>query len=79
MATLRLRRTGSMDPDPIALIPLAGKGQLARFPAEIFAADEIDLAQFKGTLEVQAPHPLAGMAIRVSRQEFATLPVSRVD
>ena len=79
MATLRLRSAGSAEPGFMAQIPLTGKGQLAKFPEEIFAAAEIDFTQFRGTLEVQAPHPLAGMAIRVSPQEFATLPVARVD
>jgi len=74
-----LRSTGSDESGFIAHIPLPGKGKLARFPAEIFVAAEIDFTEFRGTLEVQAPHPLAGMAIRVSPQEFATLPISRVD
>ncbi len=79
VVTLRLRSAGSGEAGFFAEVLLPGNGQLAKFPAEIFASAELDFTQFLGTLEVQAANPLAGMAIRVSPQEFATLPVSRVN
>ena len=60
-----------------ASLNLAPQGQLARFPEEIF--QDIDLSNFRGTLEASAELPLVGMAIRVSPSEFATLPVTRMN
>ncbi|MBI4445828.1 MAG: hypothetical protein HY645_07945 [Acidobacteria bacterium] len=59
-----------------ATVTLAGNGQLARFPSQIFAAKGLDLDRFKGTLEITSSVPLAGMAIRVSPGHFSTLPVA---
>ncbi len=75
--TLILRDAGT---DPVetstVVIVLAGRGQLARFPEELFAGKGVDFSRFRGTLEVRSVVPLNGMAIRVSPGEFATLPVT---
>ena len=60
-----------------ASLNLVAQGQLARFPEEIF--QDIDISNFRGTLEASAELPLVGMAIRVSPSEFATLPVTRMN
>ena len=55
-------------------LTLAARGQLAKFPREIFPGT--DLSSFRGSLQVSSPQPIIGMAIRVSPGQFATLPVA---
>ncbi|MEE8586649.1 MAG: hypothetical protein V3T83_17545, partial [Acidobacteriota bacterium] len=55
-------------------LTLAARGQLAKFPREIFPGT--DFSSFRGSLQVSSPQPIIGMAIRVSPGQFATLPVA---
>ncbi|MDA2934688.1 hypothetical protein MYX82_10150 [Acidobacteria bacterium AH-259-D05] len=78
--TLTLRDADGMPiPEASASVSLPAHGQLAEFPEQIFAGKGIDFSKFRGTLEVSASVPVAGMAIRVSPGEFATLPVTRMN
>lgn len=61
------------------MITLAAHGQLAQFPDEIFPDAGVDFTEFRGSLEVQSPTPVVGMAIRTSPGEFSTLPVTPVN
>ena len=56
---------------------LPPNGQLARFASELFGS--VDFSQFKGTILVNSPVPINGMAIRVSPGQFSTLPVAAVN
>ncbi len=75
--TLRLRDSNA---DPAGngnlVINLGPRSQLARFPEELFAGTGVDLAQFRGSLEVESLRPVIGMAIRLGPGQFATLPVA---
>jgi hypothetical protein len=74
--TLRLRQAGgALVPNGTAVVSVAANGQLAQFPEEVFAGKGIDFSKFRGTLEVTAPQPVSGMAIRLSPGQLATLPV----
>ena len=61
------------------MMTLPAKGQIARFPNEIYANRGIDLSSFKGGLMVEADAPINGMAIRSEPGHFAVLPVTAVD
>ena len=75
--TLTLRDdNGVTVPEGIVAVSLKAHAQLAQFPEQIFAGKNIDFSDFRGTLEVSASVLIAGMAIRVSPGEFATLPVT---
>ncbi len=75
--TLTLRNSsGAPVPNGTIQVTLAGNGQLARFPTEIYQGRGIDFSSFRGTLEVSSDVAINGMAIRVSPAEFATLPVT---
>ncbi len=78
MLTLR-GDDGEPVPGGSTSVPLPPHGQIAQFPEEIFLGENIDFRDFRGTLEVSASVPIAGMAIRVSPGEFATLPVTRMN
>ncbi|RPI28606.1 MAG: hypothetical protein EHM61_04525 [Acidobacteria bacterium] len=72
--TVRLRDDGGiLVPNQSVKITLPAKGQTAKFPSEIFQG--ANLSNFQGSLEVLAPLPVSGMAIRLSPGSFATLPV----
>ncbi|MBI2822676.1 MAG: hypothetical protein HYX74_10655, partial [Acidobacteria bacterium] len=62
-----------------AVVQLLPNGQLAKFPREIFEGRGIDFSSFRGTLEINSPVPINGMAIRVSPGQFSTLPVAAVN
>ncbi|MDA2935312.1 hypothetical protein MYX82_13365 [Acidobacteria bacterium AH-259-D05] len=66
-------------PEASSSVSLPAHGQLAQFPEQIFQGKDIDFFNFRGTLEVSATIPIAGMAIRVSPGEFATLPVTQMN
>jgi predicted dehydrogenase len=75
--TLILRdRNGADIANGLANLDLPARGHAARFLEELFAGQGIDLSNFWGTLEVRAPAPILGMALRLSPGEFATLPVT---
>jgi hypothetical protein len=75
--TLNLRDGGgALVANGSVTISLAGYGQMARFIDEIFQGSGIDFSQFRGTLEVNSPAPINGLALRVSPAELATLPVT---
>ena len=76
-AVLRLREDGAPVPDAEAVVSLAPHGQFSGFPQQLFQGG-IDFSHFRGTLEVDAPVPINGMAILVTAGEFATLPVASV-
>ncbi len=79
-ATLTLLTTaGTPVPNGGAMMTLPAKGQIARFPNEIYADRGIDLSSFKGGLMVEADAPINGMAIRSEPGHFAVLPVTAVD
>ena len=78
MLTLR-GEDGEPVPEGVSFLSLSVHGQLTQFPEQIFAGKGIDFSDFRGTLEVSASVPIAGMAIRVSPGEFATLPVTRMN
>ena len=79
-ATLTLLTTaGTPVPNGGAMMTLPAKGQIARFPNEIYANRGIDLSSFKGGLMVEADAPINGMAIRSEPGHFAVLPVTAVD
>ena len=77
MLTLR-GDDGEPVPGGSTSIPLPAHGQVARFPEQIFPGQDIDFSDFRGTLEVSTSVPIAGMAVRVSPGEIATLPVTRM-
>jgi hypothetical protein len=58
------------------LVQLGPNGQLAKFPRELFPS--INFTRFNGSVEVSAPLPVNGMAIRTSPGQFSTLPVAAV-
>ncbi|MBI4454884.1 MAG: hypothetical protein HY644_03185 [Acidobacteria bacterium] len=62
-----------------AVVLLAPNGQLAQFAREIFKDRGIDFSRFRGSLEVNSPVPINGMAIRVSPGQFTTLPVAAIN
>jgi hypothetical protein len=70
---------GEPVPEGNASVSLPAQGQVAQFPEQIFAGTDIYFSDFRGTLEVSAAIPVAGMSIRVSPGEFATLPVTRMN
>ena len=75
--TVCLRRADGSSPDSgETVITLPAGGQLARFVEEIYADSGIDFGSFQGTLTVESKAPVAGMAIRVSPAQFATLPMT---
>jgi hypothetical protein len=75
--TIRLRdANGLAVAEGTTVVTLAGKGQLARFPEELFAGKNINFAKFQGTVEITSSQPINAMAIRVSPGQFATLPVT---
>ena len=79
-ATLTLLTTdGTPVPNGGAMITLPAKGQIARFPNEIYADQGIDLSNFQGGMMVEAEAPINGMAIRSEPGHFAVLPVTEVD
>ena len=61
------------------VVVLPAHGRLARFPEEMFDGKNIDFSDFRGVLEVSAPIPVVGVAIRASSGEFAALPVTRMN
>ncbi|MDA2930334.1 Gfo/Idh/MocA family oxidoreductase [Acidobacteria bacterium AH-259-O06] len=80
LVTLILRdRMGEEVANGIVTLELPARGHLARFPEDLFVGQGIDLSDFDGTLEISAPTPVVGTAIRVSPGEFATLPVTRMN
>jgi hypothetical protein len=75
--TLILRdRNGADIANGLANLDLPARGHAARFLEELFAGQGIDLSNFWGTLEVRAPAPILGMALRLGPGDFATLPVT---
>lgn len=60
----------------VAESQLQPSAQLARFPDEIFDSAQVDLSTFIGVLEVAAKQSVSAVAIRVSPQQFATMPVT---
>jgi hypothetical protein len=60
-------------------LTLGPRGQVAQFPEQLFSGSGIDFTQFRGTLEISSIVPLAGLAVRLSPGEFATLPVTPVN
>ena len=79
-ATLTLLTTdGAPVPNGGAMLTLPAKGQIARFPNEIYADQGIDLSSFQGGMMVEADAPINGMAIRSEPGHFAVLPVTEVD
>ena len=75
---LRLRDGGTLLPDGEVSLALSPNGQFSGFPEQLFQGRGIDFSQFRGTLEVNAPVPINGMAILVTAGEFATLPVAPI-
>jgi hypothetical protein len=55
---------------------IAPNGQLAQFPSQLFAGKGIDFSRFTGTIEVNSPVPVNGMAILTTPGQFSTLPVA---
>ena len=79
-ATLTLLETdGTPIPNGVAAITLPAKGQIARFPNEIYEDQGIDLSNFQGGMMVEAEAPINGMAIRSEPGHFAVLPVTEID
>ena len=77
--TLTLRREDGVPVTGATAVELLpARGQLARFPEEVFADSGIDLSQFRGNLEVQSASAIGGIAIRVSPGRLATLPVASI-
>ncbi len=77
--TVCLRRADGSSPDNgEAVIKLPSGGQLARFVEEIYAESGIEFGSFQGSMLVGSKAPVAGMAIRVSPAQFATLPITPV-
>lgn len=75
--TLRLRdANGNAFADSDRTISLGSRGQVAQFPDEIFENSGVDLSQFQGSLEIESEAPVAGMAVRLSPGQFATLPIT---
>ena len=73
--TVRLRRTdGTLVENATATITLPPENQVAQFPDQIFPG--VDLSDFKGSIEVESPVPITGLAIRLSPGQFATFPVT---
>ncbi len=70
---------GTLVPNGGAMMTLPAKGQIARFPNEIYADQGIDLSNFQGAMMVEADAPINGMAIRSEPGHFAVLPVTAVD
>ena len=70
---------GTPVPNGGAMMTLPAKGQIARFPNEIYADQGIDLSNFQGAMMVEADAPINGMAIRSEPGHFAVLPVTAVD
>jgi hypothetical protein len=60
------------------LLTLPAKGHTARFVEELYEGKGINLAAFRGVLEVISPIPINGMALRATPHEYATLPVTTV-
>jgi len=76
--TLRLRDTsGNILASTVVEIP--ARGQLARFPEELFKDQFSFPQQFQGTLEAQADAQICGVGLRVVPGEIATLPVAVID
>jgi len=61
-----------------AQMTLPAKGHTARFVEELYEGKGINLAAFRGVLEVISPIPINGMALRATPHEYATLPVTTV-
>jgi M6 family metalloprotease-like protein len=53
---------------------LPARGQIAKFPAEIFTSFPA-AENFRGSFVVEASHPVCGLGLLVVDQELATLPV----
>ena len=76
--SLRLRDTDrNLVEGGAANIVLPARGQLARFPRELFAGKPPGLGRFRGTLEVDASTPICAMALRLSPGALVPLPVIR--
>ena len=78
--TLTLRdEQGQAVANGTTTLTLGPRGQVAQFPEQLFSESGIDFTQFRGTLEIGSIVPLAGLAVRLSSGEFATLPVTAVN
>ena len=70
---------GKPVPNGGVMMTLPPKGQIARFPNEIYAGQGIDFSDFKGGMMVVADAPINGMAMRSEPGNVAVLPVTEVD
>ena len=78
--TFTLRDSDGVEiPEGSVVVILPAHGHLAQFPREIFEGKNIDFSDFRGALQVSASVPVAGMAILATLEEFATLPVTRLN
>ena len=59
-------------------VSLPSNGQIARFVEQIYQDSGIDFSQFRGSLEVDSPEPINGIAIRTEPGHFSTLPVTEI-
>ncbi len=76
--TVQLKdETGAFVAGAHSQFEIAAKGQLARFPAEVFQGIPV-IESFRGTFVVECTQPICGLGVLVAGNEAAVLPTVAV-